>query len=250
MRTGQNCIKDFVHRTGDVDHLHLAAMHHDFPDANVFKIKHAMQHRAFSMMVTDDNVIGVQFNRTAQFTLAVHARAFAAAKQAQGCLNNHLNALRDGCKNNHQNAHRAGHTQRHRIGMLKRIGFWQNLRKHQNKCGHGDGGVNNTVFTKQFDHHRGRKGRGQNIDHIVAQQNRPKQTFLILAQPVNRRSSKVAILFLVMHDRTRRCRKRGFRAREKCRQHQQEKNHDNRDCHSGPSPKSDRNRTTLSVNHL
>ena len=250
MRACQNGIEDFFHRSGNIDHLHLATVHHDFPYTDIFKIENPMQHGTFRMVVTNHHVIGMQFNRATQFAFAIKSGSLAAAKQAQGGLHQDLNGLGDRRKQNDQHAHWARHTQRHGIGMLKRIGFWQNFREYQNKGGHHGGGIDHTVLAKQFDHHRRCKRRGQNIDHVVAKQNRAQQTFLILAQSVDDPGARVTILFLVMHDRTRRSRQRGFRAREECRKHQQQKNHDNRDRHSGPSPNGDCNRASLFCVHL
>jgi hypothetical protein len=107
-------------------------------------------------------------------------------------------------------------------------GFRQHLGEdHQRQC-HGDGRIGDAALAEQGQEHAGRQRRTENVDEVVADQQRADQPVLAGQQRVDVFRARIARAFQRVHARPR-CRgQRGLGARKEGR-HDDEEQHDSGD---------------------
>ena len=113
----------------------------------------------------------------------------------------------------------------HPQGKIVRIGnrpcLGEDLGKNQHDHGHHQRCIDNAGLPEQMDEQAGGKRGRQNIDQIVAQQQRTDHPLLDLQQLVDRLRSRLTVLFLLVHACTGRCGQRRLGAGKEARQQDQ-----------------------------
>ncbi len=181
----------------------MAAVGHDLADLDILQFQNRAQHGAFvADFLFFHLILGpVQLNGTAQLVEIAGKTDLipGIAKQLQDKAHNTGNrAGNRGKQENHQSDHRRDQ-QRRLVRMTDGIGLWQYLSKDQHQNGHADGGIDNASLTEQLDHQAGSQRGGQNIDQVVAEQDRTDQPLLALTQVIDQTGTLVAGLGELVH---------------------------------------------------
>ena len=153
-------------------------MHHHLVDMGVAQIENTAQHVAIAFAHTA--FLMVQVDGAAQFFMRRQQAAGTGTGKSGGAQNrarNKLQQLGEGCENADQNAQQPGGAQRGLVGRLNGVGFGQNFGKDNDQHGHHQSCVDNPRLAEQPQKNTGCQHRSQNIDQIIAEQNRAETAF-------------------------------------------------------------------------
>ena len=169
-------------RQGDVEREHLHAMHHHIGHLEIAQVQNAAQHVG---IVLDHVAFGLQIiHRAAQLVMA-RARLFGMgidAQQAQQARHQPLHRQGHRRKHQHDDADHRGHGQRETVGPQQRQRLGHDLGKHHHRRRHGQRRIDDPGFPEDLDQQARRQGGGEDIDHIIAQQDGADQPFLVAAE--------------------------------------------------------------------
>jgi hypothetical protein len=108
-------------------------------------------------------------------------------------LTTHCTKPRERRQQADQNPRDWGHGARHLLGIADRVGLRQHLGEDHHQRGHDQGGVGDTGLAGELDQNvRGQRSR-QDVEQVVAEQQRPEQPLLLLQQAFDHRSPAIAL---------------------------------------------------------
>jgi hypothetical protein len=202
----------------------------DLLDRHVGQIEDRAQHLAFVTLLLA--FAGVQVDGAAQLLLALvraEAGIVVQAEQPQRAADDRLHGPGHGPEHDDDGPHHRRHGQGQAVGIVDRVGLWQDLGENQHQDRHDDGGVSDPGLAEPADQQARGERRGHDVDQVVAQQDDADQAFLGGEETVHQLGTVVALLFQRVHPRPGGCGQRCLRAGEKGREQQQHQDGADRD---------------------
>ena len=217
-------IDDLVRRVGDVDRRHLGAVNHDVENLQFAEIEHAAEH--LGIVAGDRAFLGLQLDGAADLLVGedIGVVVDAGWRKPQELAHDEFDGLGQRPHDLDEGPHGGAHRQRHVVRVRDRVGLRQDLgedhdQRRDQHCRVGDADI-----AEQIDEQARGQGRREDVDEVVAEENRADHPLGCLHELVDHSSARIAFCSEGVHSGPRGNGEGGFRSREEGRDAKQEKN--------------------------
>ena len=215
--------QDVLGRVLCIDHLDPRPVQHDLLDRAVAQVQRAQDAVAVLLL---DHALGMAQVQGAR-DLVPHGQDIGAgvgldAEHPQDQPHQGADGGHDRREDGDDDLDRRGDQGRGGFRVGDGVGLWQHLGKDQDQHGHDQRGQGDPAVPEQPREKRGRQRRGQDVDQVVAQKDRPDQAFVVLGDLQRPFGGARSLVGLGAQLAARRGRQRGFGSREEGRHDQQQ----------------------------